>query len=212
LNLRFTIWLIFTKRFTNLLLYPPRECSCMRGSGLAALAFLLLLSAALPLCSAVPDSVEWPRPSAGPAPQANPLALSIVAITDVGGRNSSGELVLRVLDSNGTAVQNATVFAFSSEEVEFDRCKAATDPEGNARFNFTVVAEPYEGMAAVASAMKSGYADADILVQIVEAAPEPVAEGEASAPRESPDSWVVGIAGAVGAVSFALYLYWKRGM
>ena len=184
----------------------------MRGSGIAALLLLLVLAAALSSCSAKPASLEWPRGSTAPAVDYNLLVLKVGSVSDIAAANSSGVLVLKVMDINGTSVPNATVFAFSSEEVVFDAQSAETGSNGTATFAFHVVAEPYEGMAVIASAMKPGCTDASILVQIVEETHElPVTE-DTSAPESAAENALTMAALAVGIVSVSLYFYWSRGL
>jgi hypothetical protein len=185
----------------------------MRGLGLVATASLvLLLSAALPLCSAVPDTVEWPRPSVGTPPKMNAMSLAVAEMTDVGEANVSGALYLKVVDANGTAVGNATVFTFSSEEAEFDRAKAVTGADGLARFNFTLLVEPYAGMSVVASAMKPGYENADVLVYFAGEATVPVEPSaeDVRAPSLRAEDIITIAAVAVSSLFAALYIYWSK--
>ncbi|MFH0815259.1 MAG: hypothetical protein V1934_00355 [Methanobacteriota archaeon] len=184
----------------------------MRGSGLAAFLLLLIIAAAAASCSAKPASLEWPRGSTAPAVDYNQLAMSVDSVTDVGGPNTTGVLVLRVVDFNGTAVANATVYAFSSGEVVFDAAKQSTDENGVARFAFSVAVEPYAGMSVIASAMKANHTDASILVPIVEETPEPPVQEEAATPKDGAEGVAMAAAGVVGIISIALYLYWNRGL
>jgi hypothetical protein len=184
----------------------------MRGSGLAALFLLLILAAALSTCSAKPASLEWPRGSAVPAVNYNQLVLMVDSVSEISEANATGILTLRVLDSNGTAVQNATVFAFSSEEVVFETIKQWADRDGVVRFAFRTLVEPYSGMAVIASAMKLNHTEISILVPIVQEVCEPPAPEVAGSPDDPADSAAIAVAAAVGIISMALYAYWNRGM
>ena len=140
------------------------------------------------------------------------MSLGVEEMSRIDSANRGGEVSLRLLDANGTGLENATVFVFSSEEVTFGSAMAQTDEGGRAHFNFTVLVEPYAGMAVVSSAMKPGYENTDVLVyfagelfETVEPAPKDGAE-----PSDPLGNYVTLAALAAGGVSLALYLYWGR--